>query len=70
MLVKFVKLILTIPGLLKYFEIVIVVITEEPLKEIVNLMIKVLWIIIPTKFMELKQKMKPFIHKVHTVFCK
>ena len=33
MLVKFVKLILTIPGLLKYFEIVIVVITEEPLKE-------------------------------------
>lgn len=33
MLVKFVKLILTIPGLLKYFEIVIVVITEEPLKK-------------------------------------
>ena len=33
MLVKFVKLILTIPGLLKYFEIVIFVITEEPLKE-------------------------------------
>ena len=33
MLVNFVKIILTIPDLLKYFEIVIVVMTEEPLQE-------------------------------------
>ena len=71
MLVNFVKIILIIPGLLKYFEIMIVVITEEPLKEkaldfetLISKSISV-FIVIKEKCSQMRSPVSQFCHICH-----